>query len=87
MREKVGMKAGDVVTVEMDVDHEPKPFDIPQDLVVELSKNAKAKAYFERASPSHRKAYLNWIGSATKPEARKRRILKAMKMLSDDTAA
>jgi uncharacterized protein YdeI (YjbR/CyaY-like superfamily) len=86
LREKIGMRAGEVMTIQVGVDHEPKPFDIPQDFAAELMKNAKASAYFEQASPLHRKAYLNWIGSAIQPESRKRKILKAVKMLADDNS-
>jgi hypothetical protein len=88
LREKIGKKDGDVVSVRMDIEREPtSAFGIPLDLAVELMKNAKAKACFDHISPSHKQAYLNWIGSAKLPETRKRRIVKAIKMLSDDTAA
>jgi hypothetical protein len=88
LREKIGKKEGDIVSVRMDIDREPlSAFDIPLDFAVELMKNSKAKSYFDHISPSHKQAYLNWIGSAKLPETRKRRIVKAVKMLSDDTAA
>ena len=82
LRDRIEKCEGDVVSVKMDLDDQPPIIQIPEDFATALKRNAKAKAHFEGIAPSHKKAYLQWIGSAKQPETRKRRIAKAVTMLS-----
>ena len=82
LRDKIGRKAGDVVSIKMDLDTKPPIIGVPGDFTAALKGNASAKSYFESIAPSHKKAYLQWIESAKQPETRKRRIIKAISMLS-----
>jgi len=42
--------------------------------------------FFAVCTDSHRREYLKWIAKAKRPETRKERIQKAVKMLSDKCA-
>jgi uncharacterized protein YdeI (YjbR/CyaY-like superfamily) len=82
LQERIGKKAGDVVEVEFDPDTSAVRVSIPKDFARALSSDPGAKAEFEKMAPSHRKAYVTWIGSAKTRETRTRRIAKARVMIS-----
>lgn len=46
----------------------------PPDLRAALSRNARAKAAWERFPPGHRREYIEWITEAKQPETRARRL-------------
>lgn len=48
--------------------------EIPSDLAEALSKNERARGYFEAFPRSAKRAILQWIASAKKPETRTKRI-------------
>jgi uncharacterized protein YdeI (YjbR/CyaY-like superfamily) len=54
---------------------------IPNDLA-EALESAGLSEFFSGCTNSHRNEYLKWIAEAKRPEARKDRIGKAMKMLA-----
>jgi uncharacterized protein YdeI (YjbR/CyaY-like superfamily) len=56
--------------------------DLPKDFADAL-KNAGLAAFFADCTNAHRNEYLKWIGEAKRPEARKARIEKAVKMISE----
>lgn len=66
------------VTVKRPVKAPKKPLPVPADLKAALAKSAKAKAGWERLSPSHRREYIEWITSAKQAETRTRRLTKAI---------
>lgn len=82
LRDAIGKKNGERVKVEMDLDSTPVVVAVPDDLARALAKNKRAAAYLEKIAPSHRKAYVNWINAAKKPETRKARIERAIAMLA-----
>ena len=55
---------------------------IPKDVSKAL-KDCGLAEFFSAYAPSHQREYLKWITEAKKPETRKKRIQKALKMLSD----
>jgi uncharacterized protein YdeI (YjbR/CyaY-like superfamily) len=59
--------------------------DLPPDLAQAL-KAAGLAAFFADCTNAHRNEYLKWIGEAKRPEARKARIEKAVKMISEKSA-
>lgn len=63
---------------------EAKTIDTPPDLGKALKK-AKLLAYFDSLAYSHRKEYIQWIGSAKKEETRLRRIEQAIEKLASKT--
>ena len=64
------------VTTEPSValDMRPRNATVPRDLKIALAKSSKAKAAFDGLAPSHRKAYVDWIEEAKRPETRERRV-------------
>jgi uncharacterized protein YdeI (YjbR/CyaY-like superfamily) len=58
---------------------------IPQDIADAL-KSAGLAGFFADCTPAHRNEYLKWIGEAKRPETRKARIGKAMRMISNKCA-
>ena len=82
LREKIGKKSGDVVTMTLQLDNARLTLSVPTDLARALGRNSKARAWFDKIAPSHRKAYVQWIEQAKKKETRQIRIKKSVRMLS-----
>lgn len=53
---------------------------VPEDLEQSLSSNAAAKEYFEGLSKSSKKAMLQWVTMARRPETRQQRINEITKL-------
>jgi uncharacterized protein YdeI (YjbR/CyaY-like superfamily) len=53
---------------------------VPQDIVAAL-KSAGLADFFAGCTSAHQNEYLKWIGEAQRPETRKARIEKAMRMI------
>ena len=73
-REAAGVKAGDQVTVTLELDLEPRTVEVPHDLALALSMKAGASAAFDALSYSMRKEYVRQVESAKAQETRDRRI-------------
>ena len=82
-REAAGLQADDEVDVEIDLDTEPRVIEPPDDLAQALSLDPTAESFFDSLSFSHRRAYVDWITGAKKPETRERRIAQAVDMLAE----
>ena len=82
-RGAAGVEADDDVEVDIDLDTEPRVMEAPPDLAQALSLDEEAQDFFDTLSYSHRRAYVDWITSAKKPETRERRIGQAVEMLAD----
>lgn len=54
---------------------------VPAELQALLTNDAKAKAFFESLSKSHKQGYCDWVGSAKQEATRKTRAKKALVML------
>jgi uncharacterized protein YdeI (YjbR/CyaY-like superfamily) len=59
------------------------PLRTPPSLSKALARNAKAKKTFEGFAPSHKREYIEWIGSAKTEVTRDRRIEQALGWLSE----
>ena len=59
--------------------------EIPQDMADAL-KSAGLAEFFADSTPAHRNEYLKWICEAKRPETRKARIEKAIKMIAKKRA-
>jgi uncharacterized protein YdeI (YjbR/CyaY-like superfamily) len=55
---------------------------VPKDFADALEESGLDE-FFLGCAVSHRREYLKWIAEAKRPETRKQRIQKALKMLSD----
>jgi hypothetical protein len=83
IRNKTGIKGGDEVTVELELDNEPREVILPSDFKVALDENLNTKKFFEGLSYSNKQRYVSPIGQAKTEETRQRRIEKAIRDLSD----
>jgi uncharacterized protein YdeI (YjbR/CyaY-like superfamily) len=54
---------------------------MPIELVNALASSDKARYFFDTLAPSHRKAYMEWVGGAKQEATRKERSRKAILML------
>ena len=82
-RNAAGVEAGDDVEVDIDLDTEPRVMEAPDDLAQALSLEERAQQFFDPLSYSRRRAYVDWITSAKKPETRERRVGQAVEMLAE----
>lgn len=81
VRTNAGVKGGDTVEVEMELDTAPREVAVPPDLARALAKDAKAKKYFESLSYSGKVRLVAPIANGKTPETRERNVAKAMKEL------
>jgi hypothetical protein len=75
-------KGGDMVSVVMERDDEPRVITPPADFARAMESNKEASAAWDKLSYTHRKEYAKSIEEAKKPETRARRIEKAIAMLA-----
>lgn len=77
-----GVAAGDTVAIAIELDDEPLPGDtLPPELAAALRTNARARAAWDKLAPSHRREHVKAIDGAKRPETRKTRIERTLKML------
>ena len=82
MREGAKIKAGEMISVMMQRDDEPRVITPPEDFARALKANKAAMAAWDKLSYTHRKEYAKAIEEAKKPETRARRIEKAIAALA-----
>jgi hypothetical protein len=73
---------GDRVHLVLEVDTGPRVVKPSPDLKAALTGAAKARENFDALSYGHKKAYVDWILEAKKPETRARRVQEAITRLS-----
>jgi hypothetical protein len=74
LRKAANADAGDVVSIAISLDREPREFSVPPDLLAALREHPKAKKAFENVPPGYRRQILKWMDGAKGDAARKRRI-------------
>ena len=82
-RGPAGVKAGDTVEIDLQLDTEKRDVEIPDDVAKALSANPLAKAAFEKLSYSHKRAHVEPIAAAKATDTRQRRIDKMLTTLSE----
>jgi hypothetical protein len=82
-RAAAGVAAGDEVEVRVELDTAPRVVDVPADLATALDADPDAGAFFDSLSFSHKRAYVEPIEAAKKPETRQRRVEKTLAMLRE----
>lgn len=82
-REAAGVKAGDMIEVDLELDTEPRVLQIPADLTEALEREPEAKAYFETLSYSNKRRHVLAIEGAKAAETRQRRIDKSVGMFKE----
>jgi hypothetical protein len=81
LREGAGLKAGDIVEIEMSIDTGPRFITPPADLISAMDTNPQARKNWKKLSYSHQKQYVDAIEEAKKPETRTERIKRTIEAL------
>jgi len=74
-------RAGDLVSVSMQVDRSERMVEVPSELKRRLASHPQAGTVFESLSYSHRKEFAEWVGSAKQQETRDRRAEKSVALV------
>lgn len=82
-RAVTGVKGGDEVEVDIELDTEKREVKTLPDFVAALDQDPDAKRFFDSLSYSHKLRHVLAIDSAKTPETRQRRIDKAIEMLRE----
>lgn len=77
LREQAGVGAGDTVEVAIELDPEPRPVRLPEELRAVFADDPEVAALYERLPPAHRRAWATYVGEAKRPETRQSRARKA----------
>ena len=77
LREEAGVRGGDRVDVEIELDTDPPPPALPDELRAVLEEDPGVAALFDELPPSYRRAWASYVGEARQPETRMRRARKA----------
>ena len=64
------MDAGDRVTVEVELDTEPREVEVPPELAEALEPEPELRAFFDGLSYTHRREYAEWVAEAKREETR-----------------
>jgi len=81
MRAGARCKAGDTVTVGMELDEDERKVDVPAYLSKIIHSDARAKEFWPKLSFTHQKEYVREIEGAKRPETREKRIAAMMDAL------
>jgi hypothetical protein len=82
-REGASVEAGQTITVELEVDDEPRVVEVPTELSDALAGDEAASEAFERLSFTHRREFAEWVDEAKREETRRRRAEQALAMLRE----
>lgn len=82
-REAAGVRAGDDLDVDLELDTEPRAVIVPPDLAAALGRDREAKRFFDTLSYSNKQGFVIPIVAAKSAETRERRIAKAVSSLHD----
>jgi hypothetical protein len=80
-RAAAGVKAGDVVEVNLELDTAPREIEVPPDFAAALDNDREAKRSFDGLSYSNKRRFTLAIDDAKTPETRQRRIEKSISQL------
>lgn len=83
VREKSGVKGGDTLNVEIELDTAPRVLEIPGDFAAALAADRAAQAAFDKLSYSNKRRHTMPIDDAKTPETRARRIEKSVSALRE----
>lgn len=80
LRKLTGKKAGDKISVMLEVDSSPRKLD--EEFLLCLDDDYPAKTFFNSLTPSHQHYFSNWIASAKTESTKAKRIAIALNALS-----
>jgi len=83
LRDRAGIAPGDELTIELELDDQPREVELPAELAAALEAAPDAKQVFDKLSFTHRREYAEWVAGGKKEETRRRRLDKAVTMLRE----
>ena len=86
VRAKSGVKGGDELEVELELDTEPREVTVPADLAAALEADPAAKKFFDGLSYSRKSWHVLQVEGTKNPETRKRRVEKSVGMCREGRA-
>jgi hypothetical protein len=81
VRNAAGVRAGDELDVDLELDTEPREVDVPPDLAAALRADPTAQGAFDALSYSNKRRHVLSVDGAKSAETRHRRIAKAVEEL------
>src|SRR6266480_4809254 len=81
IQEAAGVKQGDTVMVELELDKAPRVVELPADLAKAIACDKKASAAWDKLSFTNKKEMARGLEEAKKPETRERRLAAAIAKL------
>ena len=81
IQQSAGVKRGDTVAVELELDKAPRVIAPPADLARALARDRKAAASWEKLSYTKQREMARGLEEAKKPETRERRLAAAIEKL------
>jgi hypothetical protein len=81
IQEAAGVKQGDTITVELELDTTPRVVEMPADLTRAIARDKKATATWDKLSFTNKKEMARSLEEAKKPETRQRRLQAALEKL------
>ena len=81
IQQAAGVKRGDKVMVELDIDTAPRVIEPPADLARALGRDRRAAAAWEKLSYTNKREIARGLEEAKKPETRAARLEAALKRL------
>src|SRR5215212_9482098 len=82
-RAAAGVKGGDEIDVDLDLDTAPREITVPDDLDAALEAVPEARATFDRLSYSNKSWHVLQVTGAKTEETRQRRIAKSVEALKE----
>ena len=82
-RAATGVKGGDEVDVDIELDTAPRTIDVPEDLAAALAADPRARAAFDALSNSNKGWHVLQVTGAKTDETRQRRIAKSVASLRE----
>ena len=83
IRDAVGVAAGDMVRVLLELDTAPRTVEVPADFKRAMAADRTYSQLFNELSYSRQKEFVNWIESAKRDETREKRIAQSLEMLRE----
>ena len=77
LRERAGVAIGDTVDVTIELDPNPRPLSVPEELRAVFRDHPGVARLYDRLPPSLRRAWAAYVDEAKRPETRNRRAQKA----------
>lgn len=85
-RAAAGVRAGDVLDVEVELDTAPRETELPGDLAAALDAEPTAKAFWATLTHSKQQWHVLQVTGAKKPETRAARVARSVAMLREHRA-